>query len=166
MQTTPKEASVQNEEYGYRTRRAATYRKPKMVRPSVPLTERTNSRLVRELFLEALRVTSPTLNTLATEVIRRIGASLVHDLMTAALNKKNGPAHRVRLLRTIGSISFNPSTGLMYDVILLFADRNGNVRAAAAELLENLRERSDETTAAPGGFFSGCGTDLQPMDQA
>jgi hypothetical protein len=94
-----------------------------------------------DLILEAVRVSDERLNALATELLGRFGAQPVRRLVLAALNPRNGPQHRVRLLRAVRQIGVISDPGSYVDLCGLLADRSAAVRVEAADLLAYLRDR-------------------------
>lgn len=99
-------------------------------------TGRSDSRLMLELMMHALRVRDERLNAIASELLTRFGALAVRDLVREAVIVKNRPDHRIRALAVLGRIrpSYGPD---VMDLAVLLHERNADVKEAACKLLGN-----------------------------
>lgn len=99
-------------------------------------TGRSDSRLMLELMMHALRVRDERLNAIAAELLTRFGPLAVRDLVREAVIGKNQPGHRVRALQVLARIrpSYGPD---VMDLAVLLHERNAVVREAARQLLGN-----------------------------
>jgi hypothetical protein len=108
-----------------------------------------------DLILEAVRVSDERLNALATELLGRFGSQPVRRLVLAAINPRNGPQHRVRLLRAVRQIGVVSDPVSYVDLCNLLVDRSAAVRVEAADLLAYLRDRGGTPVADEGHPPSG-----------
>jgi hypothetical protein len=78
------------------------------------------------------------------EVLGRMGQDPVRLLVLEALNRKNTPAHRVRLLQTIELIGGPFDLETCLDLSVLLADPNTEVKRVAQRLCRSRPGVSDE----------------------
>jgi hypothetical protein len=128
---------------------------PPAGKPAAAAQDRSTPRLMMDLILEAVRVSDARLNALATELLGRSGTQPVRRLVLAAINPRNGPQHRVRLLRAVRQIGVISDPVSYLDLCSLLVDRSAAVRVEAADLLAYLRDRggtpADDEGQPPAG---------------
>src|SRR6516165_5526457 len=107
----------------------------------IPIEEQRPSALLIELVLEALRVRDERLNRLAVELSRRLGHHIADRMVVEAARTQNRPAHRVRLLRVLQLIDWIPELASQLTLFGLLTDKHPEVRMAAVEVIDALRER-------------------------
>jgi hypothetical protein len=115
-----------------------------------PLTDRPQGELVLDLLLGALRVSDEHLNALAMELLRRVGEAPVRRLIHVVSDRKNRPAHRVRVLQAIRRIGPTHDLASHLDLFALTQDKHPAIRAAAAQLLRDLGHPQAELADDPG----------------
>jgi hypothetical protein len=71
----------------------------------VGLDGKRSTGLVVELIRGALRVNDAALNVVATELVARLGAALVPDLVADLAARRTRPAHRARPLGALGRVA-------------------------------------------------------------
>jgi hypothetical protein len=99
---------------------------------------KAEQQLMTDLLFAALRVNDEQLNTLAAELFVRFGPGVVPPLVREACNRKNRPAHRLRVLEVIGRLAGDAPCFEADDFMnlhTLLHDRNPKVRRAAADLV-------------------------------
>jgi hypothetical protein len=99
------------------------------------LAERATPALVVDMMFAALRVQNESLNALAIELFGRFGQKAVRHLVLEAVDRKNPPAFRLRLLRALDRIGAVRDATSIMDLNMLLHDRNPKIRAAAAYLI-------------------------------
>jgi len=95
----------------------------------------STERLICDLMLAALRVQDKLLNGIATQLFVRMGEATIRRLVLAAVNRKNTPGHRIRILHTISRLEATLDPTSFMDLSTLLHDRNAKVRQAAADLI-------------------------------
>jgi hypothetical protein len=125
-----------------------------------PLTDRPRGELLLDLLLGALRVRDDQLNALAGELLRRCGEAPVRRLLREAMNSKNRPVHRVRVLQAIRGIGLIHDLASHLDLFALAQDKNPDVRAAVAELLWDLSHPQADLAEEPGPAMLPFGEQL------
>jgi hypothetical protein len=112
-----------------------------------PLPDRPRAELLLDLLLGALRVQDEQINSLALELLGRFGEDPIRRLLREATNRKNRPAHRVRVLRAIRRIGRITDLVAYFDLHVLGQDKHPAIRSAAAPLLADLGHQ--RAAAAP-----------------
>ncbi len=121
--------------------------RPKAVSAAARPEAKSTPALMMDLMLAALRVSDERLNTIAAELIVRCGEEPVRRLCLMAVDRKNSPRHRVRLLGVIERIGTVADPADFMDLFGLICDENAEVRAAARKLVETLRQRGNGPAA-------------------
>lgn len=93
--------------------------------------------LLKSLLFESLRVTDDRLNDVALELIRCTGAAFHRDLIDGALDTKNRPKHRARLLKAVAGTRAVLEGETFFDVFSLLNDRHEEVCMAAADVIND-----------------------------
>lgn len=111
------------------------------------LSQKSEPELFLDLLLHGLRAKDEKMNAVTAEILVRQGARTAPRLVLEALQVRNTPAHRVRVLAVLKRIAAGPGLEIL-DVMdlngLLFA-KNKTVREAAHRFFG--RERAAETRA-------------------
>jgi hypothetical protein len=122
--------------------------KRKVTKPVTTMKGQSTATLLIDLPFEALRTPGDRLNALAIELLGRIGGYPLDRLVLEATHPKTRPGHRVRLLRAIQRLGVVPDTASYITLVSLVADKSPEVRAAAVELIDTLRERQGEVAGS------------------
>jgi hypothetical protein len=101
---------------------------------------RESSELAVDLMKAAIRVDEPQLNALAFELLGRLMQGHVRQFSHQATNPRNAIQDRVASLKAIEEIGVVRDTSIWLDLFRLTTEKNDLVSAAAAELIEALRE--------------------------
>jgi hypothetical protein len=109
---------------------------------------KTRQQLVTDLLFHAMRVSDPATNEHAAEILSRTGPGLARRLVREAARKANSPAHRLRVLAVVARLGHLSGPGDWLDLSLPAADKNPEIRAAAARCLVR---HSPAAAAAPVG---------------
>src|SRR5262249_46114634 len=115
---------------------------------------RTQGELLLDLLLGALRVRDEHLNALAVELLGRFGEAPIRRLIREATNRKNRPAHRLRVLQAIRRIGRVTDLAAYLDLSVLARDKHPAIRASAAQLLWDLGHPQGDLTEEPGPTMS------------
>lgn len=120
--------------------------KRKAVKPrTVPLAEREDSALIQDLIMEAARSEDKELNTIAMELLVRIGKEPIQLLVLEATDPQNAPSYRVRMLKVIARIGAVPEPNAFFDYwTLLLRDPHAEVREAAALVIGSLAPKPSQ----------------------
>jgi hypothetical protein len=102
--------------------------------------ERETPMLMLDLMKAALHVNDPRLNALAAELLGRLGQERVREFAHQATNPRIPVERRVASLKAIQAIGVVNDVRISLDLFRLTADNNELIRAAAAQLIEALRE--------------------------
>ena len=116
----------------------------------IPLTDRPRGELLLDLLLTALRVDDAQLNALSVELLGRCGEGPVRRLVREAADRKNRPAHRVRVLQAIRRVGPIRDLASHLDLVLLTQDKHPAVRSAAAQLLGEVGHPHADLAEEPG----------------
>jgi hypothetical protein len=82
-----------------------------------------------------LRVQDEQLNSLVVELLGRFGEDPIRRLLREATNRKNRPAHRVRVLQASRRIGRITDLASYFNLHVLGQDKHPAIRSAAAPLL-------------------------------
>src|SRR5213596_925930 len=96
---------------------------------------KSRQQLVVDLLFLSLKVKNAALNEHAAEVLRRTGPELTRRLVLEAASRKNSLGYRLRLLGVVERIGELSGVDDWVDLNLLAADKNPQIRHAAAGCL-------------------------------
>jgi hypothetical protein len=96
---------------------------------------KTRQRLVTDLLFHAMRVSDPATSEHAAEILSRTRPELARRLVREAARKANSPAYRLRVLAVVARRGRLSGPDDWLDLGLLAADKDPEIRAAAARCL-------------------------------
>jgi len=99
------------------------------------LSVKTRGQVLVDLMIHALRVTGDVLNAHAAHLLAQLGGEHVCRLVREAASRRNSPAYRLRLLDVIERIGELPTADDWLTLTVLAADKNLQIRHAAARCL-------------------------------
>lgn len=96
---------------------------------------KSRTQLIIDMLFHALRVNDRVMNALAAEAFRQMGPELSRRLVLEAARKKNSLSHRLRVLGVIERVGQLSGPDDWLDLSLLAAEKNPQIRDAAARCL-------------------------------
>jgi hypothetical protein len=99
------------------------------------LSIKTREQVLVDLMFHALRVKDAALNAHAAHLLAQLGGRPISRLVREAAVRRNGLAYRLRLLGVVEQVGEVPTAADWLTLSALAADKNPQVRAAAARCL-------------------------------
>lgn len=121
------------------------------------LAAKPRQQVFLDLLFHALRVKDARLNEHAAEVFRRLDTDTVRRLVLEAAHKRNSSAHRLRVLAVIEGVGQLSGVDDWLDLNVIAADKNPQIRHAAARcLVRHGASGSQVTPASPSDTGTGA----------